>query len=118
MFERLYVVFLHSMNISCYEDFPQDFPKYEEKDINEVFQSLDLNKDGKLSLEEMMIGLTNEPLRKFSEKYVNVRNKEFDSDPESEDESDNLERPTSWHSEPEVENAREARKKELLIRKC
>ena len=80
MFERLYVVFLHSMNISCYEDFPQDFPTYEEKDINEVFQSLDLNKDGKLSLEEMMIGLTNETFRKFSMKHVNGRKDSEDSD--------------------------------------
>ena len=85
MFERLYVVFLHSMNISCYEDFPQDFPTYEEKDINEVFQSLDLNKDGKLSLEEMIIGFNNEPFSKFSMKYVNGRK---ESESEDEDESE------------------------------
>ena len=80
MFERLSVVFLHSINIPWYEDFPQDFPPYEEKDINELFQSLDLDKDGKLSLEEMMIGLTNEPFSKFSMKYVSGRRETEDSD--------------------------------------
>ena len=85
MFERLSVVFLDPIIIPCYEDFPQDFPKYEEKDINEVFQSLDLNKDGKLSLEEMMIGLTNEPFRKFSMKYVNGIGDSEDSDSEDSD---------------------------------
>ena len=54
-----------------YKDAPQDFPPYKEKDINEVFQSLDLDKDGKLSVEEMMIGLTNELFRKFSVNYLN-----------------------------------------------
>ena len=59
---------------------PQDLPPYKEEDINEVFQSLDLDKDSKLSLEEMMIGLTNEPFRKFGMKYVNGIGDSEDSD--------------------------------------
>ena len=108
------MAFLHAINIPCYEDYPKEFPPYEAKDIVEVFQSLDLNKDGKLSLEEMMIGLTNEPFHKFSKKHVNGRR---ESESGSEDEFDNLERPTSWHSEPESENPREARKEEIMISK-
>ena len=79
------MVFLHTINIPWYEDHPKEFPPYEAKDIVEVFQSLDLNKDGKLSLEEMIIGFNNEPFSKFSMKYVNGRK---ESESEDEDESE------------------------------
>ena len=84
----------------------------------------------------MMIGLTNETFRKFSMKHVNGRGRDSlplpftprevrsikltvlkKSGSGSEDELDNLESPTSWHSEPESQNAREARKEELLLSK-
>lgn len=48
---------------------------YKEEDIKKVFRGLDLNKDGQLSLEEMMIGLNNKTLRDFSLKYVIGRKK-------------------------------------------
>ena len=70
----------HQVSCQLYENDPQDLPPYKEEDINEVFQSLDLDKDGKLSLEEMMIGLTNEPFRKFGMKYVNGIGDSEDSD--------------------------------------
>jgi len=79
--QTIYQEILQNMEeIKQHPDFPQDFPPYEKKDINELFQSLDLDKDGKLSLEEMMIGLTNEPFSKFSMKYVSGRRETEDSD--------------------------------------
>ena len=69
-----------SISNQVYKNDPKDLPPYKEEDINQVFQSLDLDEDGKLSLEEMMIGLTNEPFRKFGMKYVNGIGDSEDSD--------------------------------------
>ena len=97
-----------------YEEF-QELPQ-EEEDINEVFKSfksLDIDNDGKLSLEEMMLGLTNEPFIDFSMRYV-FGGKEYSPSEYTETTSScppsDPSRGTSWDSESESYRPRNYRR--------